>query len=410
MEAIYESVCGLDVHKKTVAACIRRAVSGGRAREEVRTFGTMTGDILALADWLAQAGVTHVAMESTAAYWKPIYNILDGQFEVVLVNARHIKQVPGRKTDVKDCQWIAKLLQAGLLRASFVPPRSLRELRDLTRHRTKLTQARAAVVNRLQVILEDANVKLASVASDVLGASGRAMIEAIIAGESDPDKLAEMARRRLREKIPALRVALEGRVSEHHRFMLQLFLREVDFFDAAIDELGRRIETVSEPLFREAVGLLSTANGIQQRLAENILAEIGTNMAQFLSHKHLSSWGGMCPGNNESAGKRRSGKTPKANRWLTGALGEAAWAASRTKNTYLSALFRRIAARRGKKRAVVAVGHAILVAIYHMLKNRVPYADLGAAHFDHLNPERVTRYHLKKLERLGVRVTVEACA
>ena len=410
MEVIYQRVCGVDVHKKTIAACVRCMLGDGKVREEVRSFGTMTRDILALADWLAQEGVTHVAMESTGSYWKPIYNLLEDRFEVLLVNARHIKQVPGRKTDVKDCQWIAKLLAAGLLRPSFVPPKGLRELRDLTRHRTKLTQERAAVINRLQTILEDANIKLGSVATDVMGVSGRAMIDAIIDGETDPHKLAELAQRRLREKIPDLRVALEGRVTAHHRFLLKLLLREVDFFAAAIQEVSARIEQISDPFFREAVELLSTTNGIQQRIAENVLAEIGTNMGQFPSDKHLSSWAGMCPGNNESAGKRKSGKTAKANPWLGGALGEAAWAASHTKKTYLSALFRRIATRRGKKRAVVAVGHAILVAIYHMLKRRIPYADLGAEHLDRINPQRVTRYYLKKLEGLGVKVTVETAA
>jgi transposase len=410
VEVIYQRVCGVDVHKKTIAACVRCMLGDGKVREEVRSFGTMTRDILALADWLAQEGVTHVAMESTGSYWKPIYNLLEDRFEVLLVNASHIKQVPGRKTDVKDCQWIAKLLAAGLLRASFVPPKGLRELRDLTRHRTKLTQERAAVINRLQTILEDANIKLGSVATDVMGVSGRAMINAIIDGETDPHKLAELAQRRLREKIPDLRVALEGRVTEHHRFLLKLLLREVDFFAAAIQEVSARIEQISDPFFREAVELLSTTNGIQQRIAENVLAEIGTNMGQFPSDKHLSSWAGVCPGNNESAGKRKSGKTAKANPWLAGALGEAAWAASHTKKTYLSALFHRIAARRGKKRAVVAVGHAILVAIYHMLKRRIPYADLGAEHLDRINPERVTRYYLKKLEGLGVKVTVETAA
>jgi transposase len=410
VEVIYQRVCGVDVHKKTIAACVRCMLGDGKVREEVRSFGTMTRDILALADWLAQEGVTHVAMESTGSYWKPIYNLLEDRFEVLLVNASHIKQVPGRKTDVKDCQWIAKLLAAGLLRASFVPPKGLRELRDLTRHRTKLTQERAAVINRLQTILEDANIKLGSVATDVMGVSGRAMINAIIDGETDPHKLAELAQRRLREKIPDLRVALEGRVTEHHRFLLKLLLREVDFFAAAIQEVSARIEQISDPFFREAVELLSTTNGIQQRIAENVLAEIGTNMGQFPSDKHLSSWAGMCPGNHESAGKRKSGKTAKANPWLAGALGEAAWAASHTKKTYLSALFRRIAARRGKKRAVVAVGHAILVAIYHMLKRRIPYADLGAEHLDRINPQRVTRYYLKKLEGLGVKVTVETAA
>jgi transposase len=410
VEALYKRVCGLDVHKKLIAACVRCILADGTVHDEIRTFGTMTREILALVDWLAAEGVTHVAMESTGSYWKPIYNLLEGQFQVLLVNARHIKQVPGRKTDVKDCQWIAKLLQAGLLRASFVPARPQRELRDLTRHRTKLAQERAAVVNRLQTILEDANLKLASVATDVMGVSGRAMMEAIIRGETDPDKLAELAEGRLRAKLPQLRVALEARVTEHHRFMLGLLLRQIDFFDVAIAEVSNRIEKVTDRPLREAVTLLSTTHGIQQRIAENVLAEIGTNMAQFPSAKHLSSWAGMCPGNNESAGKRISGKTPKANHWLRGSLGEAAWAASHTKGTYLSALFRRVAARRGKKRAVVAVGHAILVAAYHMLKNHAPYTDLGPNHFERLDPARVARYYLKKLDSLGVKVSVETAA
>lgn len=410
MEALYRRVCGLDVHKKLIAGCVRCVLTDGTVREEIRTFGTMTREILALVDWLAKEGVTHVAMESTGSYWKPIYNLLEGQFQVLLVNARHIKQVPGRKTDVKDCQWIAKLLQAGLLRASFVPARPQRELRDLTRHRTKLTQERAAVVNRLQTILEDANLKLASVASDVMGVSGRAMLEAIIRGETDPEQLAELAEGRLRAKLPELRVALDARVTEHHRFMLDLLLRQIDFFDAAIAEVSNRIGKVTDGPFHEAVRLLSTTNGIGQRIAENVLAEIGTNMAQFPSHKHLSSWAAMCPGNNESAGKRKSGKTARANCWLRGALGEAAWAASHTKGTYLSALFRRVAARRGKKRAVVAVGHAILVSAYHMLRNQVAYADLGPNHLERLRPERSARYYLKKLDKLGLKVTVEAAA
>jgi transposase len=324
VEVIYQRVCGVDVHKKTIAACVRCMLGDGKVREEVRSFGTMTRDILALADWLAQEGVTHVAMEFTGSYWKPIYNLLEDRFEVLLVNASHIKQVPGRKTDVKDCQWIAKLLAAGLLRASFVPPKGLRELRDLTRHRTKLTQERAAVINRLQTILEDANIKLGSVATDVMGVSGRAMINAIIDGETDPHKLAELAQRRLREKIPDLRVALEGRVTEHHRFLLKLLLREVDFFAAAIQEVSARIEQISDPFFREAVELLSTTNGIQQRIAENVLAEIGTNMGQFPSDKHLSSWAGMCPGNHESAGKvrqNRQGQPLARGRSRRGSLG-----------------------------------------------------------------------------------------
>jgi transposase len=406
VDAMYRCVCGLDVHKKIVVACVRLMLEGGKMQQQVRTFGTMTRDLLALADWMAAAGVTHVAMESTGVFWKPIYNILEGQFEVLLVNAQHIKKVPGRKTDVKDCEWIAQLLQCGLLRASFVPQRPLRDLRDLTRHRAKLTQDRSAVVNRIQKILEDANVKLGSVATDVMGVSGRAIIGAIVEGEADSNKLAELARRRLRAKIPELRMALQGQVSGHHRFMLKMLLGQIDFLDSAIGKVSARIEEVSDPLFREAVALLATIDGIQQRIAENVIAEIGTNMAQFPSQKHISSWAGVCPGNDESAGKRRSGKTPKANRWLRRSLGEASWAVSHTKDTYLGAQFHRIAARRGRKRAAVAVSHTILVVIYNMLRNRVPYADLGADHFERLDPRRLTRYYMRKLESLGHKVTL----
>jgi transposase len=339
MEVMYESVSGLDVHKKTVVACVRRVGAGGRVWKEVRTFATMTQNLLALKAWLKEHGVTHVAMESTGILWRPVYNLLEDDFTVLVVNARHLKQVPGRKTDVKDCEWIAQLLQGGLLRGSFVPPRDRRELRDLTRHRVKLVQQHTQVVNRLHAVLQDANIKLSSVATNILGVSGREMIEALQRGDDDPEQLAELARGRLRAKLPQLRTALEGQVREHHRFLLAMLVDQLDYLAAAIDKVGQRIEAISSPSFRAAVELLTTADGIQQRTAETVLAEIGTDMAPFRTHKHLSSWAGTCPGNNESAGKRKSGKTPKGNRWLRGALGEAAWAASHKKNTYLAAQF-----------------------------------------------------------------------
>lgn len=401
MDVMFESVAGLDVHKKTVVACVRRVGAGGRVWKEVRTVATMTHNLQALAAWLKEHQVTHVAMESTGILWRPVYNLLEHQFTVLVVNARHLKQVPGRKTDVKDCEWIAQLLQCGLLRASFVPPRERRELRELTRHRVKLVQQHTQVVNRLHAVLQDANIKLSSVATNILGASGRDMIEALQRGEDDPGQLAALARGRLRAKLPQLRLALEGQVREHHRFLLALLLDQLDYLSAATDKISQRIEEISSPSFRAAVELLTTADGIQQRTAETLLAEIGTDMTPFPTHKHLCSWAGVCPGNNESAGKRKSGKTPKGNRWVRGALGEAAWAASHKKDTYLAAQFRRLVPRRGKKRAIVAVGHSLLVATYYMLKRDTAYADLGAAHFERLDPHRLIRYHLTKLQALG---------
>ena len=406
METVYRSVCGLDVHKKTVVACVRRLGEGDRVWKEVRTFATMTHNLRAVVAWLQQERVTHVAMESTGILWKPIFNLLAEHFNVLVVNARHLKQVPGRKTDVKDCEWIAHLLQCGLLRGSYVPARADRELRDLTRHRTKLVQQHTQTVNRLHAVLQDANIKLSSVASNIVGVSGRDMIDALQQGEEDPAQLAELARGRLRAKIPQLGVALEGMVRDHHRFLLKVVLDQLDYRSTAIDQLSQRIEEISLPSFRDAVRLGSTVDGIQQRTAENILAETGIDMTQFPSAKHLSSWAGMCPGNNESAGKRTSGQTPKGHRWLRGALGEAAVAAARTKDTYFAAQFRRIAGRRGKKRAVVAVGHAQLTTIYHMLSTNTAYTDLGPHHFDTLEPLRLTRHHVRRLQALGYTVTL----
>jgi transposase len=374
MEILYHCCAGLDVHKKTVVACIRRLGPDRQAEDLVRTFGTMTGELLELADWLAAHAVVHVAMESTGVYWKPVFHLLEGRFQVLLVNAQHIKQVPGRKTDVKDCQWIAQLLQHGLLRASFVPPQPIRELRDLTRQRSQLVAERGSVSNRIQKVLEDANVKLASVASDVLGVSGRAMIAALIGGETEPNRLADLARRRLRGKIPQLRRALQGHVTEHHRFMLRTLMDHVRHLDDLIERLDQRIGEAMAP-FAPAVERLVTIPGVNHRVAEVIVAEIGTDMTKFPSAGHLSSWAGMCSGNHRSAGKRQSGRTTPGDRWLRQVLVQAAWAASHTRKTFLSATYHRWAKRMGKKRALVALGHKILVLIYELLKDQTSYQE-----------------------------------
>ena len=396
------------MHKSNVVACLRLSQAEGRVTQEVRTFSTMTGALLELDDWLAAHHVTHVAMESTGVYWKPVFHILDGRFAVILVNAEHIKQVPGRKTDVKDCQWIAQLLQHGLLKASFVPPEPIRQLRDLTRQRTQLIGERSAAANRIQKVLEDANIKLAGVATDVLGASGRDMLEALIAGQTDPAALAELARKRLRAKLPELRQALRGRVTEHHRFLLRLHLDHISRLDELIGRLGQRIEEALAP-FAPALERLQTIPGISQRAAETIVAEVGTDMQRFATAGHLASWAGMCPGNNESAGKRRSGRSTQGNRWLKRILVQAAWGASRSRGTYLSAQYRRLARRRGRKKALVAVGHTLLVIIYHVLKRGTSYEELGADFLERLEPARLTRQLVKRLEALGHKVNLEPC-
>lgn len=406
METMHPHCAGLDIHKATVVACVRRSDAAGRAYESVRTFGTMTADWLALAAWLAEAGVTHVAMESTGVFWEPVFNLLEGRFEVLLVNPRHIKQVPGRKTDVKDCQWIAQLLQHGLLRGSFVPPKPVRQLRDLTRQRSQMVAEKAAVAHRVQKVLEDADIKLGSVATDVLGVSGRAMIRALIAGREDPEGLADLARKRLRRKLPALQAALRGRVTEHHRFLLRLLMGHLDSLEGLIAELGARIEAVMPP-FAEAVERLKTIPGVDQRAAESLIAEVGTDMERFPTAGHLASWAGMCPGNDQSAGKHRSGRTTKGDRWPRQTLTQAAWAASHTKGTYLSAQYHRLAARRGKKRAIVALGHTLLTVVYHVLRRQTTYVELGADFLERLDPDRLTRQLVKRLEKLGHRVTLE---
>jgi transposase len=407
MDILYPCCAGLDVHKKTVTACVRRVDAKGKARQETRTFGTMTSQLLDLADWLTAEGVGHVAMESTGVYWKPIWNLLEGMFALMLVNAQHIKKVPGRKTDVKDAEWIAQLLQHGLLRGSFVPETPQRELRELTRQRRQLIQTKASVANRIQKVLEDANIKLASVATNVLGLSGRAMLEALAAGQANVDALAELARGKLRPKIPQLRLALHGRVTEHHRFVLRLLLDELQGLEGLIERLNQRITEVLPVPFVQAIERLDTIPGIDVEAAQSILAEIGVRMEQFPSASHLASWTGMSPGNRQSAGKRQSGRTTKGNRWLRATLVQVAWAATHTKGTYVSALYRRLAGRRGKKRALVAVAHSTLVSIYHVLQKQTVYHELGPSYLDQLQQKRLTQSLVRRLQQLGHEVTLK---
>jgi transposase len=409
MQVLYTCCCGLDIHKKFVVACVLRTRDDGSVEKEIRTFSTMTQDLLALGDWLHRLGCTHIAMESTSSYWRPVYNLLEGHFELVVGNAYHMKTVPGRKTDVKDAEWIAELLRHGLIRASFIPAPAQRQLRDLTRYRTHLVEERARLTNRLQVVLEDANIKLASVVTDVRGVSSRAILEALIAGETDPTTLAELARGRLRTKREALAQAVVGRFSAHHAFMLTEQLSHLDYLEEAMErvsaEIGQRLQEE-----QTAIALLDTVPGISARAAEILLAEIGPDLSRFPSAKHLASWAGMCPGNKESGGKRLSGKTRKANPWLRQVLIEIAHVASKTKDTYLAAQYRRIAARRGKKRALVAVGHSILVIVYHILTRRQPYQDLGPTYFDERNRQRVEQRLVRRLERLGYVVNLQRAA
>jgi len=407
MEILYRCCCGMDVHKKFVVACLLRIDEQGEETRHVQRFETYTEDLLRLSDWLTSSGCTHVAMESTGVYWKPIYNLLEGQLELLVVNAHHIKAVPGRKTDVKDAEWIAELLQHGLLKASFIPPRSQREWRDLTRYRTSLVQERVRIVNRLQKVLEDANLKLAGVATDVMGKSGRVMLEAILAGATDPEQLAELAKGRLRNKLPQLKQALNGRVREHHRFLLVEQLSHIDYLDEAIGRLSGEIAERLRP-FQAEIERLDTIPGINRSIAEVLLAEIGPDMNRFPDAHHLASWAGMCPGHNESGGKRQSGKTRKGNRWLRQALIEAAHGASHTKDTYLSSQYRRLVGRRGKKRALVAVGHSLLVIAYHLLNRQATYAELGSNYFEQLHRYRLEQNLVQRLEKLGYKVTLEA--
>jgi transposase len=366
----------------------------------------MTGELLALGDWLRAEGCTHVAMESTSSYWRPVYNLLEGQFELLVANAYHIKTVPGRKTDVKDAEWIADLLRHGLLRGSFIPAPEQRHLRDLTRYRTHLVEERARLTNRLQAVLEDANIKLAAVVTDVRGVSARAILDALVAGESDPVLLAELARGRLRAKREQLAQAVVGRFAAHHAFMITEQLSHLDYLDEAMERISTEIEQRLQEEWA-AVELLDSVPGISQRAAEILVAELGVDLQRFPSAKHLASWAGMCPGNKESGGKRLSGKTRKGNVWLRQVLIETAHVASKTKDTYLAAQYRRIAARRGKKRALIALGHTILVIIYHILTERKPYHELGGTYFDQREREQVERRLVRRLERLGYSVSLQ---
>jgi transposase len=374
MRTILPCCAGLDVHKKSIVACVRATRPDGREDVQVRTFGTMTADLLALADWLAAREVTDVAMESTGVYWKPVDFLLEDRFRVMVVNAGHIKNVPGRKTDVKDAEWIAELLQHGLLKPSLIPPPPIRELRDLTRQRAQLVRDRATVVNRIQKVLEDANIKLAGVASDVMGVSGRAMIRELIAGNSDADAMAELARKRLRQKLPQLRQALHGRVTDHHRFQLRLLMEQVEGLEGWIGEIGARIATLMGP-FEAAARRLETIPGVGRQAAEVIVAEVGVDMTKFPTAGHLAVWAGMSPGNNRTGGKRRREKTTKGSRWLRTLLVQVAWAASHTKETIFAATYRRWVRRLGKTKALIAVGHKILVVAYHLLKQQTDYQE-----------------------------------
>jgi transposase len=421
-------VAGLDVHKKTVVACRMRLTEEKRVEWEKKTFGTMTVDLLKLNDWLNEWQVEQVTIESTADYWKPVFNILEDGFETVLVNAQHVKKVPGRKTDASDAEWLAELMLHGLLRASFIPPKPQRVLRELTRYRTTLVRERARVVNRVEKLLESTNIKLSSVVTDVMGVSAKAMLRELAAGADDPQALAELAKGRLRNKMKDLEAALSGTVDEHHRFILAQQLGHIDFLDEQIEAMSRQISQhleqmgqlqsddddpsgsseAEQPLsWSAAVELLDTIPGVDRRTAEIVLAEIGLDMSQFPTADDLTSWAGFAPGNHQSGGKRYSGRTTKGNRPIGAALNQAAWAASRTKDTFLKARYHRLAARRGKKRAIVALGRSILVSIWHMLSRREPYQDLGADYYDQRRKETKVLYLTKQLTRLGFAVQLD---
>lgn len=406
MQVVYERCAGLDVHKKDVYACILVFDEKGKRHQEIRRFGAVTRDLLELADWLKGHRITHVAMEATGVYWRPVWAVLEGQFELLLVNPHHVKALPGRKTDAKDCEWLADLLQHGLVRGSFVPPTDIQDLRDLTRYRVELTQAQSRVANRIQKVLEQANIKLSSVASDTLGVSGQLMIEAIIDGEDNPERLADLAKRKLRQRIPDLQVALSGKVRDHHRFLLKEHLSEWKAFSERIIRVEQEIERRIVP-FERAVTRWKTIPGIDHVTACCLVAELGVNMDQFPSAQHLASWAGICPGHNESGGKRMSGTIRDGNRWLRRTLCQAAWAASRKKNSYLSAQFKRLATRRGIKRALVAVAHSILIIAYTMLKRAESYHELGADYFDRISKVQLQNHLIRRLQRLGVTVTVQ---
>ena len=409
MEVKYERCCGIDVHKKSLTACVIIPGADGQLVKAKRSFGTMSEELGALAVWLKDYAVTTVAIESTGVYWKGVFNLLEGQFEILVVNPEHIKKLKGRKTDVADAEWIADLLRHGLLRGSFIPSTLLRELRDLTRYRTRLGDERKSEVNRLQKVLEDANIKIASVMSDVTGVSGKAILAQLVEGQTDPALLAELAKGQLRKKHEALEKALAGTVKAHHRFMLMQHLSHIDYLDEAIERLDKEIADKIHP-FEAAVAMWDSLPGIGPRLAQIIVAEVGADLKPFEDAPHLASWAGMCPGNNQSAGKRRQGKTRKGSKWLRRALVEAAHGAARTKHSYFKALYHRVASRRGKQRAAVAVGHALLVTGYYLITRQQSYHDLGNRYFDDRNPETLKRRAVRRLEQLGFQVQIAPTA
>jgi transposase len=405
MEICHPRCCGIDVHKDSLMVCLLIEDQPPIVQE----FGATTRELLRLSDWLASHQIPIVAMESTGVYWKPIWNLLEERFDLMLVNAQHIKQVPGRKTDVKDCQWIAQLLRHGLLKRSFVPDREQRELRDLTRMRTTLVNERARVANRIQKLLEDANIKLGSVVADILGTSSRLMLWALIDGKQTPEQMAQLARSAMRPKIPQLILSLEGKLREHHRFMLRQHLQQAEHMEAQIEAFDARIEEQMRP-FEDALRRLDAIPGINARAAQCVIAEIGVDMSRFATPHHLASWAGLCPGNNESAGKRRSGKTNFGNRSLKSMLVQTAWGAARTKKSYFHAQYHRLKSRRGHKKAVVAIAHSMLLTAWHLLSRKTEYVDLGPSHFDNLRQDRLTQNLVHRLRQLGYDVALTPAA
>jgi len=410
VDVVHARCCGLDVHKKTVVACVLITAGDGTVDRQVRTFSTMTPDLLLLADWLSSLGVTHVALESTGVYWRPVFNVLEDEDRtLLLVNPQHMRAVPGKKTDVRDSEWLADLLRHGLLRASFIPPAPIRAIRELTRYRKTLVQQRADQANRLQKTLEGANLKLAAVAADVLGASSRAMLAALLAGERDPDVLADLARGRMRAKLPELRRALTGRIQPHHLVLIDQILQHIDFLEGAIAQVQTEIERCL-PRFEEALELVQSIPGIRAVAAAAIVAEIGVDMSRFPTAGHLASWAGVCPSNKESAGKRMTPPMNRGNVWLRSMLGEVAWASIKTRTSYFSAQFHRIARRRGRNKAAMAVAHSLLVVIYHVLRDRQPYAELGTDYLDRLDAVRIEHHHVRRLEQLRYTVNLSPIA
>jgi transposase len=405
MEICHRRCCGIDVHKDSLMVCLLIEDQPPIVQE----FGATTRELLRLSDWLASHQIPIVAMESTGVYWKPIWNLLEERFDLMLVNAQHIKQVPGRKTDVKDCQWIAQLLRHGLLKRSFVPDRGQRELRDLTRMRTTLVNERARVANRIQKLLEDANIKLGSVVADILGMSSRQMLRALIDGKQTPEQMAQLARSAMRPKIPQLILSLEGKLRDHHRFMLGQHLQQAEHLEGQIEAFDVRIEQQMRP-FEDALRRLDAIPGINARAAQCVIAEIGSDMSRFATPHHLASWAGLCPGNNESAGKRRSGKTNFGNRHLKSMLVQVAWGAARTKKSYFHSQYHRLKSRRGHKKAVVAIAHSMLQTAWHLLSRKTEYVDLGPSHFDNLRHDRLTRNLVHRLRQLGYDVALTPAA